>query len=122
MAHPDCHGPLITSGAKALTQGPVSGGPGHEPTKGLLHTLTQPCALWWPLMHPDMHVQKSAIEVEADRLAVVTRRIRDLAHKRRLPLAVAGIRAVRDGLVAEEDWDILQLILKATRGEASYRV
>jgi hypothetical protein len=55
----------------------------------------------------------AAIEAEADRLCGVFLRVRLLAQKRGLDLPTAGAEAVREGLVAPQDWD---LVREAIRG------
>ena len=48
------------------------------------------------------------MDAEADRLCDVFLRIRLLAQKRGLDLLAAGAEAVREGLVAPQDWELVR--------------
>jgi hypothetical protein len=55
-----------------------------------------------------MDIDRAAIEAEADRLLAVFIRIRVLSQTRKLDFTEAGLEAVRNGLVSEEDWAVIR--------------
>lgn len=57
-----------------------------------------------------MHLSERATEAEADRLFAVFIRIRLLAQTRKVEFALAGEEAVRGGLVAEADWQLIRQV------------
>ena len=57
-----------------------------------------------------MDLSERTTEAEADRLFGVFLQVRLLAQSRRIDFLQAGEEAVRNGLVAEEDWLVIKQV------------
>jgi hypothetical protein len=60
-----------------------------------------------------MDPRQAAIDAETERLREVLLRVRLLAQTRGLDILTAGDAAVREGLVAPEDWALVRAAIRA---------